>query len=602
MSQISRDIGTFKDISSNVYHQLSNIEQLLLASRADVLCHTNTVRRVLQNITRNDRDELKVLEKQFSPDPLSPLEASSNFFPETYTTRQRLPINSLVVISSMGRSSDNSRTNFYRFFYQKSPRQWCNLSISLSISRSSRFWAVTEISEELSSTNAAPSLPTTLLLQFQDYLAKAEQIDENTHFGLSINGEENVQTEGSGHHDLQAHPFSTAAVSIDTSQKILTSLDDLGCPRFLETEIIQMGIIGRPCWYASCVAGTLVLEIKFGFSSLANSDVMYNIKVLRCLRNNPHFVKFVGIVVDHFEKSLKSYLFEFPRGKWSHIDSQLTAEQNIPWGRRENLARQIVEGVKEVHSRGFVIGTLLRTPLPVLADDLDCLQFYRFRDSYERELPFVFHFPPECRWVQPLTSSASRDDHYSKVTPKSDIFQLGVLLWILAENPPRISRSPMCIRERCDLKNSACRNETHHDPIALPRLPDSIPRYYRDAVDSCRAEDPNKRPAAWRLLESFPPRSCSRTSQNSDPKPGTLDTSSLTKSFGFFSFICDICQRNIDAIDEASFHCNICNNGDFDLCMSCYDTGIHCYEENHLFNSFEDRECVYDGNSDQVIS
>jgi hypothetical protein len=72
-------------------------------------------------------------------------------------------------------------------------------------------------------------------------------------------------------------------------------------------------------------------------------------------------------------------------------------------------------------------------------------------------------------------------------------------------------------------------DESHIDPIALPRLPENIPLYYRDIIDACRAEEPNERPAAWRLLELFPSTSNSESSQTEDSKPESMDVSSLRK-------------------------------------------------------------------------
>ena len=61
----------------------------------------------------------------------------------------------------------------------------------------------------------------------------------------------------------------------------------------------------------------------------------------------------------------------------------------------------------------------------------------------------------------------------------------------------------------------AC-DESHIDPIALPRLPENITQYYRDVVDECRAEGPNERPATRRLLERFPYTSDPESSQTRD--------------------------------------------------------------------------------------
>ena len=88
-------------------------------------------------------------EQKESPDPQSLFEMSANFFPEVYTTDQRLPRSCLVAISSIEEHlGENSKRNLYRLFYLKSPRQWCRIDISIQIPRRSRFWAVSKTSRD----------------------------------------------------------------------------------------------------------------------------------------------------------------------------------------------------------------------------------------------------------------------------------------------------------------------------------------------------------------------------------------------------------------------------------------------------------------------
>ena len=96
-----------------------------------------------------------------------------------------------------------------------------------------------------------------------------------------------------------------------------------------------------------------------------------------------------------------------------------------------------------------------------------------------------------------------------RVISKSDIFQLGMLLWLLAENKPQTHASPVCGRMRCngrrfegEDRDNNC-DFSHAEPIALPQLPKSVPKYFRDIVDACRRADPGTRPAAREILENF---------------------------------------------------------------------------------------------------
>ena len=45
-----------------------------------------------------------------------------------------------------------------------------------------------------------------------------------------------------------------------------------------------------------------------------------------------------------------------------------------------------------------------------------------------------------------------------------------------------------------------------------------------------------------------------------------------------FTICCNGCNLTIFG---AHWHCSICHNGDYDLCQSCVDNGVHCGEEDH---------------------
>ncbi|KAI1302207.1 heterokaryon incompatibility protein-domain-containing protein [Xylaria venustula] len=59
---------------------------------------------------------------------------------------------------------------------------------------------------------------------------------------------------------------------------------------------------------------------------------------------------------------------------------------------------------------------------------------------------------------------------------------------------------------------------------------------------------------------------------------------------GSYSFRCDSCRSKFEAPCD-SYRCCICNNGDYDLCTSCYQAGEHCRSRSHVLRktSFEHR-------------
>ncbi len=97
-------------------------------------------------------------EQKESPEPQNLFEMSENFFPEVYTTDQRLPRSCLLVISSFeAHLVENSKINIHRLFYFKSPRQWCRIDISIKIPRRSKYWAVSKTSQDEYKTTEASS-------------------------------------------------------------------------------------------------------------------------------------------------------------------------------------------------------------------------------------------------------------------------------------------------------------------------------------------------------------------------------------------------------------------------------------------------------------
>ena len=125
-------------------------------------------------------------EQKASPEPQSLFEMSANFYPEVYTTDQRLPRSCLVAISSFEQNlGENSKRNLYRLFYLKSPRQWCRIDISIKIPRRSKYWAASKTSQhEYRGTEAhgipeeyAP-LPYSLITQIQPALLTLPSIEQ----------------------------------------------------------------------------------------------------------------------------------------------------------------------------------------------------------------------------------------------------------------------------------------------------------------------------------------------------------------------------------------------------------------------------------------
>lgn len=460
----------------------------------------------------------------------------------------------------------------------KSHRQWCRLSISIKFHRFSIYWHATKASQyEYNARETTPlvghaSLPNSLSTKIK-LLLQTEDLAENGELQFALTADNSTYEQ-----NYKSNPFSsfTTAGYSSTGLNILGFLDDLGCPRFCENEVTQVELLDPPRSFVSCIGGTLVYEIKF-VNSGPSCELLYTIRVLHCMDGRFGFAKLVGVVVDKIGKRLKSYLIEFPKAQRSLL--RALGDPSIQWGHRERWAKQLVEGICQLHSKGFVAGTLCSGRSPVVLDDSNTLKFWYLKSKFHVGRPGTNdYYPPEFQHLEKLSRTISEDE-CPALTSKTDIFHLGLLLWLLAENSSHMNTRPWCIRERCNVGADLCCDKSHSHSIVLPELPKSVPTYYREIVNACRAHDPNARPAARRLLECFPPLGESELIKHKTPDPESTDLTVVGGSL-IGTVNCDKCRSRY--LRLPFFHCNTCETGDFDLCRACYAKGIHCYDDAHL--------------------
>ena len=368
---------------------------------------------------------------------------------------------------------------------------------------SSKYWAATKVShQKFEGPNTASSavLPYTLLRKIQDFLRQGEALEDNATVYLSLSDgaivKQPPQISDAG--ILLPPPWSAYA-----SSNAMTSLHDLGCRRYDEIEVVQIEMVDPPHCFCSSVNGVLVYEIKFT-DSVPSIEMLYTIRVLHCMNGSSGFAKLIGIVTDDSRRYLKSHLVELPRA--SRYLITMAANTSVSWKRREKWAVQLVQGIDRMHTHGFVVGGLVRWLTPFI-DDSDSAQFWTFKERFKTGHTVGGYYPPEFLYVRSMPWEMDEADS-PQVTSKADIFQLGLLLWLLAEKKPQTHASPVCQRMRCDecrRKGEDMDNDcdlSHAEPTTLPRLADeSAPGYFRDIVDACRRADPAARPAAREILD-----------------------------------------------------------------------------------------------------
>lgn len=200
-------------------------------------------------------------------------------------------------------------------------------------------------------------------------------------------------------------------------------------------------------------------------------EFLYEINALNRLRSAENVIQFYGVVVDDKEEHIKGLLISYA-DQGALIDIIYDHNHSLPWATREKWARQIVNGLAEIHEAGFVQGDFTLSNI-VINDEGDA----KIIDINRRGCPVGWE-PPEAT---PLIESNQRISMYIGV--KSDLFQLGMVLWALAtqEDEPEAHGRPL--RISADIQ---------------------VPLWYRQMVNICLSEDPRRRLQAVHLASMFP--------------------------------------------------------------------------------------------------
>lgn len=205
----------------------------------------------------------------------------------------------------------------------------------------------------------------------------------------------------------------------------------------------------------------------------AVEEFLYEINALSSLQDSKSVIQFEGVIVDETGELIKGLLISYAR-EGALVDMIYDFKHQLTWDRREKWARQIVEGLSEIHEAGFVQGDFTLSNIVVDGND-DA----KIIDINRRGCPVGWE-PPE---LARLIESGRRISIYIGV--KSDLYQLGMVLWALAEQQDEPER-----QERPLVRT-------------LNRL-SNIPEYFKDIVRACLSDKPRARLSATELLKKFP--------------------------------------------------------------------------------------------------
>lgn len=202
-------------------------------------------------------------------------------------------------------------------------------------------------------------------------------------------------------------------------------------------------------------------------------EFLYEINALHALADSKSVIQFQGLIVDEDRAVVKGLLISFAE-HGALVDLLYEMKNRLGWAMRESWAKQIVQGLAEIHEAGFVQGDFTLSNIVVNERDEA-----KIIDINRRGCPVGWE-PPE---ITKLIESSQRISMYIGV--KSDLFQLGMVLWALAEGDDEPERQLRPLRK-----------------LTTER---GIPQYYCDLVATCLSDRPANRLAAKEMLLLFPP-------------------------------------------------------------------------------------------------
>ena len=233
--------------------------------------------------------------------------------------------------------------------------------------------------------------------------------------------------------------------------------------------------VGRHDWIKKEIPGPDSVE-----------EFLYEVNALSDLMGSKNVIELKGLVINDENTLVKGLLIGYAPGG-ALVDIIWDNDQKLPWDRREKWARQIVRGLSEVHEAGFVQGDF--TISNIVVDSKDSAKII---DINRRGCPVGWEPPEIARLIE------SRQRIALFIGVKSDLFQLGMVLWALAM--------------QTDEPEKALR------PLIDHPLPDDVPTYYREIMAICLDDNPKLRRSGKDLLQLFP-----QDKQSSQSPPALLE-------------------------------------------------------------------------------
>lgn len=351
-------------------------------------------------------------------------------------------------------------SNREKFFvtYAQEPNHWRRLTVSIDYRN-----AVEGLEADLETLRNQRDKSSRIYDAIRDSLPEIQFFDTSTNLKLETQ-------EG------QLHVHVTEDVNEVIHYPSTSLVRHLDCVRYRESEIDFEAHLSGFVYRVKAVGSDERILIKKEIPSPDTvEEFLYEINALDSLRGARNVIQLQGLVTDEEGDLIKGLLISVAsQGSLVDILYDYGKTDALPWIRRAKWAYQIIQGLSEIHEAGFVQGDF--TLSNIVIDEHDNAKII---DINRRGCPLGWE-PPE---FVPLIQSGQKISMCIGV--KSDLYQLGMVLWGLAEEIDEPER---------------------HDRIN-GRLPPvtGADAWFDRIIDICLSNRPKDRLNAKHLLRLFPP-------------------------------------------------------------------------------------------------
>ncbi|KAK4628743.1 hypothetical protein CLAFUW4_07693 [Fulvia fulva] len=351
------------------------------------------------------------------------------------------------------------KSNREKFFvtYAEKPNQWRRITISLDY----RDAPADSLEAELASLHYQRDKSIRIYEAIRDSLPDIQYYDTVTNLKLETTRD-----------DGQLHVHVREDANEIVQFPAISLFDHIRCPRYHESSLQFDSHLSGFVYKVHLDHRTLIKKEIPGPDTV--DEFLYEVNALDSLLGSENVVRLEGLVTDDRGELVKGLLLSYAsQGALVDIIYDFRDRPELSWARRERWAKQIVAGLAEIHEAGFVQGDF--TLSNIVIDEDDDAQII---DINRRGCPVGWESPELGR----LIDSGQRIGMCIGV--KTDLFQLGMVLWALAEQvdePERVQRP-------------------------LPDVTSDTPLYLREIIRICLGERPQGRLCAKDLLRYFPQR------------------------------------------------------------------------------------------------